>query len=128
MYSGENIDSIRGEAFHLIVMDEAARLPEDVWTDAIMPTLADFDGDAVLISTPKGKNWFYNEWVAGRKVTNATRSHGRHRRTPTDADDSQGVRVGAGTCTGTDVYAGVACAVVDDGSVFRLSWTWQPQP
>ena len=40
MYSGENIDSIRGEAFHLVVLDEAARLPEDAWTDAIMPTLS----------------------------------------------------------------------------------------
>lgn len=66
VYSGDNIDSIRGEAFHLIVMDEAARLPEDAWTDVIMPTLADYDGDAVLISTPKGRNWFYNEWQKGR--------------------------------------------------------------
>ena len=67
MYSGENIDSIRGEHFHLVVLDEAARLPEDAWTDAIMPTLADLDGDAVLISTPKGKNWFFKEWTHGQK-------------------------------------------------------------
>lgn len=66
LYSGENIDSIRGEAFHLVVLDEAARLPETAWTDAIMPTLSDFDGDAVLISTPKGKNWFHTEWVNGQ--------------------------------------------------------------
>ena len=67
MYSGENIDSIRGEHFHLVVLDEAARLPEDAWTDAIMPTLADLDGDAVLISTPKGKNWFFTEWLQGQQ-------------------------------------------------------------
>ena len=67
MYSGENIDSIRGEAFHLVVLDEAARLPEDAWTDAIMPTLADLDGDAVLISTPKGKNWFFTQWIQGQE-------------------------------------------------------------
>lgn len=67
MYSGENIDSIRGEHFHLVVLDEAARLPEDAWTDAIMPTLADLGGDAVLISTPRGKNWFYSEWVRGQQ-------------------------------------------------------------
>ena len=66
IYSGDNIDSIRGESFHLVVLDEAARLPEDAWTDAIMPTLADFDGDAVLISTPKGKNWFHREWLGGQ--------------------------------------------------------------
>ena len=66
IYSGDNIDSIRGEAFNLVVIDEAARIAEDAWNDAIMPTLADFDGDAILISTPKGKNWFYREWVAGQ--------------------------------------------------------------
>lgn len=65
IYSGDNIDSIRGEAFHLVVIDEAARIPETAWSDAIMPTLADYGGDAILISTPKGKNWFYSEWLRG---------------------------------------------------------------
>lgn len=63
IYSGDNIDSIRGEAFNLVVMDEAAKLPEGAWTDAIMPTLADYDGDAILISTPRGRNWFYTEYL-----------------------------------------------------------------
>ena len=63
VYSGDNIDSIRGEAFHLAVLDEAAMLGEGAWTDAIMPTLADYDGDALLISTPKGRNWFFVEYA-----------------------------------------------------------------
>lgn len=62
LYSGENIDAIRGESLHLAVLDEAARLPEDAWSDAILPTLADYDGDALLISTPFGKNWFWLEF------------------------------------------------------------------
>ena len=65
IFSGDNIDSVRGEAFHLVVVDEAARIPETAWSDAIMPTLADYGGDAILISTPKGKNWFHNEWMRG---------------------------------------------------------------
>lgn len=65
IFSGDNIDSVRGESFHLVVVDEAARIPETAWSDAIMPTLADFGGDAILISTPKGKNWFYHEWLRG---------------------------------------------------------------
>lgn len=69
LFSGDNIDAIRGEAFHCVVMDEAARLPEDAWTDAIMPTLADYDGDAILISTPKGKNWFWLEWLKGQEMS-----------------------------------------------------------
>lgn len=66
VYTAENPDSIRGESFHLAVLDEAARVAEDVWTDAIQPTLADFDGDAILISTPKGRNWFWLEWQRGQ--------------------------------------------------------------
>ena len=49
IFSGDNIDSIRGEAFHLAVVDEAARIPETAWSDAIMPTLADYGGDAIEI-------------------------------------------------------------------------------
>ena len=63
LYSGDNIDAIRGEAFDLVVMDEAARLFEYAWSDVIMPTLADYDGDAILISTPAGKNWFWHEYL-----------------------------------------------------------------
>ena len=67
IYSGDNIDSIRSEAFNLVVGDEAARLSEDGYYDAVVPTLADADGDSVLISTPVGKNWFYNEFMAGKR-------------------------------------------------------------
>lgn len=66
IYSADNVDSIRGEWFHLVVIDEAARVAEGDWTDAIQPTLADADGDAILISTPNGKNWFWKEWIRGR--------------------------------------------------------------
>ena len=67
IYSMDNPDSILGEAFHLVIIDEAARIAENVWTDAIMPTLADHDGRAILISTPKGKNWFWKEWTRGQE-------------------------------------------------------------
>jgi hypothetical protein len=66
IYSADNEDGIRGEAFHLAILDEAARISETAWTDAIQPTLADYDGDAILISTPKGKNWFFNEYMIGK--------------------------------------------------------------
>ena len=65
IYSADNQDSIRSEAFNLVILDEAARISETAWTDAIMPTLADTDGDAILISTPRGLNWFWNEFQRG---------------------------------------------------------------
>lgn len=65
VYSGDNADAIRGESFHLVVVDEAAQMGEDVMNEVIMPTLADYDGDLVLIGTPRGKNWFYHEFQKG---------------------------------------------------------------
>ncbi len=66
IYTGDNPDGMRGESFHLVIGDEAARLSEDTWTDVVQPTLADFNGDAILISTPKGRNWFWREWQRGQ--------------------------------------------------------------
>jgi len=74
LYSMDNEDSIRGESFHLAIVDEAARVAESAWTDAIMPCLADFGGRAILISTPKGKNWFWSEWSKGQQPGGAAKS------------------------------------------------------
>lgn len=65
LYSMDNPDSIRGEDFHLVIVDEAAMVSEEAWNDCIQPTLADHDGDCILISTPKGRNWFWREYNAG---------------------------------------------------------------
>ncbi len=66
IYSADNADAVRGEAFDLVVIDEAARISEEAWSDAIMPTLADRRGRALLISTPRGRNWFWREWLQAR--------------------------------------------------------------
>lgn len=65
IFSADNEDGIRGEHFHLAVLDEAARISETAWTDAIQPTLADENGDAIIISTPRGRNWFWSEYQRG---------------------------------------------------------------
>jgi hypothetical protein len=66
IYSADNATALRGESFHLVIVDEAARVAEEVWTDVVQPTLADYDGRAILISTPLGRNWFYQEWQRGQ--------------------------------------------------------------
>jgi hypothetical protein len=63
VYSGDNDVSLRGDAFDLVIADEAARLSETTYTDVILPTLADRDGTCFLISTPRGRNWFFAEFV-----------------------------------------------------------------
>jgi predicted phage terminase large subunit-like protein len=67
IYSADNDSAIRGDWFHLVIVDEAARIPETTWSEVVQPTLADADGDALLISTPAGKNWFWREWQRGRQ-------------------------------------------------------------
>lgn len=63
--SGDNPDTLRGEGLSGCILDEAAMLRPDVWTEAIRPALADKMGWCWMISTPKGKNWFYKEFQKG---------------------------------------------------------------
>lgn len=65
IYTAESIDAMRGEWFHLVVVDEAAKVPEAAIEEVVEPTLADVDGEMVAISTPRGKNWFYRLWRRG---------------------------------------------------------------
>jgi Terminase large subunit, T4likevirus-type, N-terminal len=63
--SSDNPDSIRGFGFNGMVVDEAAYVPVDVWNYALRPTLAQTLGWAVFISTPSGRNWFYDMFTRG---------------------------------------------------------------
>jgi hypothetical protein len=65
VYSADNDVALRGEAFDVVIVDEAAMVREETYTDVLLPTLADRDGRILLISTPKGRNWFWREWVRG---------------------------------------------------------------
>lgn len=66
LYSADNPNAIRGEAFHWALVDEAPLIEEETWTDVIQPTLADYEGGALLIGTPKGRNWFFREWTKAK--------------------------------------------------------------
>lgn len=71
IFTADHPDSMRGEAFHVVVVDEAARIAEDVIEDVIVPTLADYAGDLILISSPKGLNWFWRRWAQARDAMNS---------------------------------------------------------
>jgi len=64
--SSENWSTLVGEGLKFLVVDEAGRVDERAWTESLRPTLADQKGRALIIGTPKGKNWFYNEWTRGQ--------------------------------------------------------------
>lgn len=58
----ESIETLRGQKFDLIVLDEVAMMRNfDLhWQEVIRPTLTDTKGEGLFISTPKGFNHFYN--------------------------------------------------------------------
>lgn len=43
-----------------VVLDEAAKMSKIAWGQSLRPTLADRQGWAAFLSTPKGANWFKN--------------------------------------------------------------------
>jgi hypothetical protein len=63
--SADNPDNIRGFGFQGLVIDEAASIPQDVWHFVLRPTIAQTLGWAVFVSTPKGRNWFYDLFTRG---------------------------------------------------------------
>lgn len=63
--STDNPSSLLGAGLDMLIIDEAARVPEQVWQTHLRPTLSDRQGKAVFISTPYGKNWFYGMMLKG---------------------------------------------------------------
>ena len=64
-FTGERLDNLRGLKFHNVIIDEASYIPslEDAWNNAIRPTLTDYQGRALFISTPRGKDFFYRLYL-----------------------------------------------------------------
>jgi phage terminase large subunit len=62
LYGADNPDAMRGIYLDGIVLDEFADMDPRVWSEIIRPALADRQGWAVFIGTPKGRNAFYELW------------------------------------------------------------------
>jgi len=56
---------LRGDGLDLAVLDECAFMRKEAWTEAIRPALSDRLGKALFISTPKGRNWFWENYQRG---------------------------------------------------------------
>lgn len=67
-FTGERLDNLRGRKFNLVVLDEASYIAdlESGWLNSIRPTLTDYQGKAIFLSTPKGKNYFYSLYLKGQ--------------------------------------------------------------
>jgi predicted phage terminase large subunit-like protein len=58
-------DTLRGVGLAYVVLDEFADMRPNVWEQILRPALADVQGGAMFIGTPKGRNHFYNLFKFG---------------------------------------------------------------
>jgi hypothetical protein len=72
--SADNPVSLLGEGLDFVIVDEAARLKPLIWQNHVSQRLIDKRGWALLISTPKGKGYFYDLFRRGqgRRATRST--------------------------------------------------------
>ena len=59
LFGADNPDSLRGMYLDGVILDEPADMRPSFWPTIIRPMLADRQGWAVFIGTPKGHNQFY---------------------------------------------------------------------
>jgi hypothetical protein len=59
-FSSERYDNIRGFTFDFLVCDEFAFMDEQAWSEVLRATVLVHGKKVLLISTPRGKNHFYN--------------------------------------------------------------------
>ena len=70
-FSGDRPDNLRGDGLTLCIADEAAHMPERLITEVLMPTMLDHGGTLVLMSTFRGRNWYYDWHTKGTTYPNA---------------------------------------------------------
>lgn len=64
--SAETPNSLLGEELNLLIIDECSRIKRDVYETYLYPTTLSRKAKRFFISTPFGKNWFYEEWMRAK--------------------------------------------------------------
>lgn len=59
LFGADNPDALRGIYLDGVVLDEYGQMTPRVWTEVLRPALADRQGWAVFIGTPRGRNAFH---------------------------------------------------------------------
>lgn len=73
MWSLDDADAGRGRKYATVVIDEAAMIRnlDDAWQNNIRPLLSDYSGEAWVLSTPKGDNFFRELYERGNPANPA---------------------------------------------------------
>jgi hypothetical protein len=62
----DNPDSLRGVSLTYLVLDECAFIKAEIWEKVLRAALSDKKGRAMFISTPSGRNHFYDWYQLGQ--------------------------------------------------------------
>ena len=63
--SAEREDNLRGYTLDYLVVDEAAYIKDNVWNEVLRATVLVRGKKVIFLSTPRGRNWFYNLSLRG---------------------------------------------------------------
>jgi hypothetical protein len=66
----EKYDSLRGDGLDFLILDEYASVMKETWPEVLRPALADKEGSALFIGTPKGCNHFYDLYESAASQPN----------------------------------------------------------
>lgn len=75
--SADNPTSLLGEGLDWVIVDEAARLKPMIWESHLSQRLIDKKGWALLISTPRGKGWYWELFRRGKNAEDGFASWNR---------------------------------------------------
>jgi Terminase large subunit, T4likevirus-type, N-terminal len=62
----DNYDSLRGDGLDFLILNEYASIAREAWPEVLRPALADKQGGALFIGTPRGYNHFYDLYEAAQ--------------------------------------------------------------
>lgn len=63
--SAEREDNLRGNTLDYLVIDEAAYIKDNVWSQVLRATVLVKGKKVLFLSTPRGRNWFYQMALRG---------------------------------------------------------------
>jgi len=84
--SAENPAGLLGEELDLLIIDECSRVKRDVYESYLYPTTTVRKAKTLFISTPFGKNWFYEKWVKAKAADDGAAFQFSTRDNPTIPD------------------------------------------
>lgn len=67
-------EGLRGAGLDCAVVDEASRVTRKSWEQGLRPALSDKQGRCIFISTPNGRNWFYEMYLKGQTTNDEIKS------------------------------------------------------